>query len=187
MPASPTGGSVRPLRLTPADPARRRRRPVHEPGRRLVPDPHPRARRRRRRAGSPAPTAPTPRWSPTRPAPPTASATPGRSATTAAYTVGVWVGRPDGSFSPGRMGREAAAPILFDVFDQLPMPPDRACAAARGRAGGDQCRAARHAALLRCPADARRGCAPPARARAGRRSPFPSTARPSRWFARARR
>jgi len=36
------------------------------------------------------------------------------------YTVGVWVGRPDGSFSPGRMGREAAAPILFTVFDQLP-------------------------------------------------------------------
>lgn len=37
------------------------------------------------------------------------------------YTVGVWVGRPDGSFSSGRMGREAAAPILFAVFDQLPM------------------------------------------------------------------
>jgi len=40
---------------------------------------------------------------------------------TADYTVGVWVGRPDGSFSPGRMGREAAAPILFGVFDQLPI------------------------------------------------------------------
>ncbi len=39
---------------------------------------------------------------------------------TADYTVGVWVGRPDGSFSPGRMGREAAAPVLFAVFDQLP-------------------------------------------------------------------
>ena len=36
------------------------------------------------------------------------------------HTVGVWVGRPDGSFSPGRMGREAAAPILFEVLDQLP-------------------------------------------------------------------
>jgi penicillin-binding protein 1C len=36
------------------------------------------------------------------------------------YTVGVWVGRPDGSFSPGRMGRDSAAPILFTVFDQLP-------------------------------------------------------------------
>jgi penicillin-binding protein 1C len=40
---------------------------------------------------------------------------------TADYTVGVWVGRPDGSFSSGRMGREAAAPVLFAVFDQLPM------------------------------------------------------------------
>ena len=45
---------------------------------------------------------------------------------TADYTVGVWVGRPDGSFSAGRMGRDAAAPILFAVFDQLPvrdLPP----------------------------------------------------------------
>jgi len=45
---------------------------------------------------------------------------------TADYTVGVWVGRPDGSFSTGRMGRDAAAPVLFAVFDQLPvraMPP----------------------------------------------------------------
>jgi len=39
-----------------------------------------------------------------------------------AYTVGVWVGRPDGSFSPGRMGRDAAAPVLFEVFDLLPRP-----------------------------------------------------------------
>ncbi|MBX6323869.1 MAG: penicillin-binding protein 1C, partial [Rhodospirillaceae bacterium] len=35
------------------------------------------------------------------------------------YTVGVWVGRPDGTFSAGRLGRETAAPILFDVFDRL--------------------------------------------------------------------
>jgi penicillin-binding protein 1C len=39
-----------------------------------------------------------------------------------AYTVGIWVGRPDGTFSPGRMGRDAAAPVLFDVFDMLPRP-----------------------------------------------------------------
>jgi penicillin-binding protein 1C len=39
-----------------------------------------------------------------------------------AYTVGVWVGRPDGTFSPGRMGRDAAAPVLFEVFDLLPRP-----------------------------------------------------------------
>jgi penicillin-binding protein 1C len=38
----------------------------------------------------------------------------------ARYTVGVWVGRPDGAFSAERMGREAAAPILFQIFDQLP-------------------------------------------------------------------
>lgn len=37
------------------------------------------------------------------------------------YTVGVWVGRPDGSFSPYQIGREEAAPILFDVFNQLPV------------------------------------------------------------------
>jgi len=36
------------------------------------------------------------------------------------YTVGIWVGRPDGGFSPGRMGREAAAPALFEVFSVLP-------------------------------------------------------------------
>ncbi len=39
-----------------------------------------------------------------------------------AYTVGVWVGRPDGTFSPGRMGRDAAAPLLFEIFDMLPRP-----------------------------------------------------------------
>jgi penicillin-binding protein 1C len=37
------------------------------------------------------------------------------------YTVGVWVGRPDGTFSAGRMGRDAAAPILFEAFDLLPV------------------------------------------------------------------
>jgi penicillin-binding protein 1C len=36
------------------------------------------------------------------------------------YTIGVWVGRPDGSFSGGRMGRDAAAPLLFEIVDQLP-------------------------------------------------------------------
>lgn len=42
----------------------------------------------------------------------------------ARYTVGVWVGRPDGSFSPDRMGRDTAAPILFEAFDQLPVAPN---------------------------------------------------------------
>ena len=41
----------------------------------------------------------------------------------AAFTVGVWIGRPDGTFSPGRIGREAAAPVLYDIFDLLPPVP----------------------------------------------------------------
>lgn len=39
------------------------------------------------------------------------------------YTVGVWVGRPDGSPSPGHYGRNTAAPLLFRVFDLLPEKP----------------------------------------------------------------
>lgn len=38
------------------------------------------------------------------------------------YTVGVWVGRPDGTPSPGRFGRLTAAPILFKAFGLLPAP-----------------------------------------------------------------
>lgn len=36
------------------------------------------------------------------------------------YTVGVWVGRPDGTPSPDRYGRNTAAPLLFQLFDLLP-------------------------------------------------------------------
>jgi penicillin-binding protein 1C len=36
------------------------------------------------------------------------------------YTIGVWVGRPDGAPVPGLVGRMAAAPILFDAFARLP-------------------------------------------------------------------
>jgi penicillin-binding protein 1C len=36
------------------------------------------------------------------------------------YTVGVWVGRPDGTPSPGRHGRSTAAPLLFRIIDILP-------------------------------------------------------------------
>ncbi len=36
------------------------------------------------------------------------------------YTVGVWVGRPDGTPSPGQYGRATAAPLLFSVIDSLP-------------------------------------------------------------------
>src|SRR5688500_6788309 len=41
------------------------------------------------------------------------------------YTIGVWVGRPDGAPVPGLAGRTAAAPILFDAFartGKLPAP-----------------------------------------------------------------
>ncbi len=47
------------------------------------------------------------------------------------YTVAVWIGRPDGAAVPGLIGRQIAAPILFDAFARLggepepiPAPPD---------------------------------------------------------------
>jgi len=46
------------------------------------------------------------------------------------YTIGVWVGRPDGAPVPGLVGRNTAAPVLFDAFGRtgkvpaaLPRPP----------------------------------------------------------------
>ena len=36
------------------------------------------------------------------------------------YVVGVWAGNADGEGRPGLTGTEAAAPILFDIFSQLP-------------------------------------------------------------------
>ncbi len=39
---------------------------------------------------------------------------------TGRYTVGVWVGRPDGTPSPDRYGRNTAAPLLFQIVDLLP-------------------------------------------------------------------
>ena len=36
------------------------------------------------------------------------------------WSIGVWVGRPDGSASPGRYGRVTAAPLLFRVHAALP-------------------------------------------------------------------
>ena len=35
------------------------------------------------------------------------------------HTVGIWVGRPDGTPSPDRYGRNTAAPLLYRVFDLL--------------------------------------------------------------------
>lgn len=39
------------------------------------------------------------------------------------YTVGIWIGRPDGAPNPGLFGASAAAPFLFQVFDRLPDAP----------------------------------------------------------------
>ncbi len=55
-------------------------------------------------------------------------------------TIGVWVGRPDGSPVPGLVGRSAAAPILFDAFARtgklpmaLPKPPKGALLASNAK------------------------------------------------------
>ena len=48
------------------------------------------------------------------------------------FTVGVWAGRADGTPSPDRLGRDAAAPVLQKVFDLLP-----AITAAAGPGSGD--------------------------------------------------
>jgi penicillin-binding protein 1C len=36
------------------------------------------------------------------------------------YTVGVWVGRVEGTPRPGSYGRNTAAPLVFDIFGVLP-------------------------------------------------------------------
>jgi len=36
------------------------------------------------------------------------------------YTIGIWVGRPDGSACPNQTGRDVAAPLLFQIVDLLP-------------------------------------------------------------------
>lgn len=40
--------------------------------------------------------------------------------TNSRFIVGVWVGNADGEGRPGLIGRQAAAPLLFDVFSALP-------------------------------------------------------------------
>ncbi|MEO6173346.1 MAG: penicillin-binding transpeptidase domain-containing protein, partial [Arenimonas sp.] len=47
--------------------------------------------------------------------------------TTPEYTVGVLVGRPDGTPMPGQYGAITALPLMYEVFDSLPKP-DRAVA-----------------------------------------------------------
>ncbi len=36
------------------------------------------------------------------------------------YTIGVWVGRPDGTPNPGYFGANVAAPLLLNLFDAIP-------------------------------------------------------------------
>ncbi|MGV8960604.1 MAG: penicillin-binding protein 1C [Stenotrophomonas sp.] len=46
------------------------------------------------------------------------------------YTVGVWVGRPDGTPLPGQYGAVTALPLMFEVIDSLPrLPGDTAASA----------------------------------------------------------
>ncbi len=40
--------------------------------------------------------------------------------TNSTFIVGVWVGNADGEGRPGLIGRQAAAPLLFDVFSAIP-------------------------------------------------------------------
>ena len=61
------------------------------------------------------------------------------------HTVGVWVGRPDGTPSPDRYGRNTAAPLLYRVFDLL----DDATTAGPVSAGAPEPGAFRAPALLR--------------------------------------
>ncbi len=39
-------------------------------------------------------------------------------------TIAIWVGRPDNGAVPGLIGRQVAAPILFDAFARLGLEPD---------------------------------------------------------------
>jgi penicillin-binding protein 1C len=39
------------------------------------------------------------------------------------YTLGVWIGRPDGTPMPGQYGAITALPLLFQAVDSLPRPP----------------------------------------------------------------
>lgn len=40
------------------------------------------------------------------------------------YSVGVWVGRPDGTPLPGQYGAVTALPLMFEIIDSLPHQPN---------------------------------------------------------------
>ncbi len=50
--------------------------------------------------------------------------------TTRRYTLGVWVGRPDGTPVPGQYGAVTALPLLFQAVDSLPRAPEDAASVA---------------------------------------------------------
>jgi penicillin-binding protein 1C len=80
------------------------------------------------------------------------------------YTIGVWVGRPDGTPNPGFFGANVASPLLADIFNAIPgsldikphaLPPgvseERICWPAGSRAAdtpSGQCAVQRTAWLL---------------------------------------
>jgi penicillin-binding protein 1C len=45
---------------------------------------------------------------------------------TDAHTIGVWIGRPDGTPNPGFFGANVAAPLLKDIVAALPISPETA-------------------------------------------------------------
>jgi penicillin-binding protein 1C len=52
------------------------------------------------------------------------------------YTVVVWVGRVDGTPSPGAYGRATAAPLMFQIFSMLPADVSQPAAAPEMEAAG---------------------------------------------------
>jgi penicillin-binding protein 1C len=48
------------------------------------------------------------------------------------HTAAIWVGRPDGAPNLGTIGRSAAAPLLYQLFDLLPKPEDDVAGAPPG-------------------------------------------------------
>src|SRR5690606_40940772 len=59
---------------------------------------------------------------------------------TGRYTVGVWVGRPDGTPLPGQYGAITALPLLFEVVDSLPRTRGETATPAMPQIGRAPCR-----------------------------------------------
>ncbi len=83
------------------------------------------------------------------------------------YTVAVWVGRADGTATPGLTGRGAAAPLLFDIFALLdvkdPAPPPAPSGVLHAETAALPVRLRYFDARLRQTAASRRVSVPPVR------------------------